>query len=125
MVTPPVVREDCGLIIRQGFFEGRIRPGMDEKFFAYVRDEMVPVWRSFPGLIELRVSTATASEDGIEYPLHTSFSYPTQASLDAVLTSPERQEALKRTKVLLEMFEGRVFHVVTRPLVHGGREIGR
>jgi antibiotic biosynthesis monooxygenase (ABM) superfamily enzyme len=97
---------------------------MEEKFFRYVRDEMVPIWRSFPGLIELRVSSATATEDGIEYPLHTTFSYPTQAALDAVLTSPQRQEALKRTKILLEMFEGRVFHVVTRQLVHKGQEIG-
>jgi antibiotic biosynthesis monooxygenase (ABM) superfamily enzyme len=112
------------LIIRQGFFEGRIRPGMDDKFFQHVREQMVPVWRSFPGLIELRVSTASATEDGIEYPLHTSFSFPTQAALEAVLTSPERQEALKRTKILLEMFEGRVFHVVTRQLVHKGQEIG-
>lgn len=112
------------MIIRQGFFEGRIRAGMVDKFFQYVREQMVPVWRSFPGLIELRVSTASATEDGIEYPLHTSFSFPTDAALEAVLTSPERQEALKRTKVLLEMFEGRVFHVVTRPLVHAGHEIG-
>lgn len=112
------------MIIRQGFFEGRIRPGMNEKFFQYVREQMVPVWRSFPGLIELRVSTASATEDGVEYPLHTSFSFPSQAALEAVLTSPERQEALKRTQVLLEMFEGRVFHVVTRPLVHKGQEIG-
>ena len=111
------------MIIRQGFFEGRVRPGMDDKFFAYVREQMVPVWRSFPGLTELRVSTATATEDGVEYPLHTSFSFPTQASLDAVLTSPERQEALRRTRVLLEMFDGRVFHVVTRPLIYAGLEI--
>ena len=112
------------MIIRQGFFEGRIRPTLEDRFYAFVAEQMVPVWRSFPGLIDLKVSTATATEDGISYPLHTSFSFPSDAVLEAALASPERQEALARTRTLLEMFEGRVFHVVTRPLVVAGRTIG-
>lgn len=112
------------MIIRQGFFDGRIRAGMEDKFFEFVRERMVPVWRSFPGLIELRVSSAHSPEDGTAYPLHTTFVYPSEAVLEAAQASPQRQESLARTKVLLEMFEGRVFHVVTRPLMHAGRQIG-
>ena len=111
------------MIIRQGFFEGRILPNMEDRFFEYVAEEMVPVWRSFPGLIELRVSTAHSPENGIAYPLHTSFSFASEAALEGALASPQRQEALARTKILLEMFDGRVFHVVIQPLVHAGRPI--
>lgn len=112
------------MIIRQGFFEGRILPSMEDRFFSYVANDMVPVWRSFPGLIELRVSTAESPENKVWYPLHTSFTFPSEDVLDAALKSPQRQEALARTKVLLEMFDGRVFHVVTRPLAHDGTAIG-
>jgi antibiotic biosynthesis monooxygenase (ABM) superfamily enzyme len=124
VVTPLVVREGHRLIVRQGFFEGRIRAGMEDKFFAFVAERMVPVWRSFPGLSELRVSTAVSPENDVSYPLHTTFTFPSEEVLEAALASPERQQALALTKQLLEMFDGRVFHVVTRPLVHAGREIG-
>jgi antibiotic biosynthesis monooxygenase (ABM) superfamily enzyme len=97
---------------------------MEEEFFAFVAEKMVPVWRSFPGLVDLKVSTATLTEDGISYPLHTTFAFPSEDVLKAALASPQRQEALARTKVLLEMFEGRVFHILTRPLVVAGQTIG-
>jgi antibiotic biosynthesis monooxygenase (ABM) superfamily enzyme len=109
------------VIIRQGFFDGRIRPGMEEAFYDHVADRMVPVWRSFPGLLELRVSTANSPENDVTYPLHTTFVFPSDAALEAVLTSPERQESLARTKELMTMFDGRIYHVVTRPLVHRGK----
>ena len=97
---------------------------MEDRFFAYVAEEMVPVWRSLPGLLELRVSTAESPENKVTYPLHTSFRFPSEVVLENALKSPQRQEALARTKILLEMFDGRVFHVVTRPLVHAGKPIG-
>ncbi len=112
------------MIIRQGFFEGRILPSMEEKFFDFVAEQMVPVWRSFPGLIDLRVSTAFSPENDIVYPLHTAFAYPSDAVLEAAQASPQRQESLARTKQLLKMFDGRIFHVVTRPLLHAGHTIG-
>ncbi len=97
---------------------------MEDRFFEYVREKMLPVWMSFPGLEDLRVSTAVSPENGIEYPLHTSFTFADEAALEAALASPERQESLKRTKELMEMFEGRVFHVLIRPAVRDGRSLG-
>lgn len=104
------------MIIRQGFFEGRIKPGREAEFYTYVRDVMMDIWRSFPGLLELRVSTAASPEDGTFYPLHTSFVFPSLAELDAVLVSPQRLHSVEKTKILMEMFEGRIFHIVTQPL---------
>ena len=115
MVTPAGRAEDR-LVTRQGFFEGRIRPGMEQAFFAFVAERMLPVWRSFPGLLDLRVSTAASPENQVAYPLHTAFDFASVEAMEAALASPERQEALARTKELLRMFDGRVFHVVTRPL---------
>lgn len=97
---------------------------MEDRFFEYVRQRMLPVWTSFPGLRDLRVSTASSPEKGVEYPLHTSFTFEDEAALEAALASPERQESLMRTKDLMTMFEGRIFHVLTRPIAHDGRILG-
>ncbi|CAN5542403.1 hypothetical protein BH10PSE7_BH10PSE7_25890 [soil metagenome] len=106
------------MLIRQGFFDGRIKPGMEAQFYDFVRDKLMPIWQSLPGLLDIRVSKATA-EDGTEYPLHTAFGFADDAALEHFLGSPERQKSRDATQILMEMFEGKIFHVVTRPL-HGG-----
>ena len=106
------------LIIRQGFFEGRILPGLEQKFYKFVAEQMVPIWRAFPELVELRVSSAIAPEKNLSYPLHTAFTFQSEQSLDLALASRERQEALRRTQTLLKMFDGCIFHVVTRELAY-------
>jgi hypothetical protein len=60
----------------------------------------------------------------IHYPLHTAFTFPSEEVMDLALASPERAESLARTRVLLEKFDGRVFHIVTRPLGCAGRVLG-
>lgn len=104
------------MIVRQGFFEGRIKPGQEEAFYAYVRDIMMDVWRAFPGLVKLEVSTAHSPEDKKNFPLHTSFTFPDETTLQQALTSPQRQTSLEKTLILMQMFDGRIFHVVTTPL---------
>ena len=81
---------------------------------------MMDIWRSFPGLVELKVSTASSPENGTFFPLHTSFTFHGMADLDAVLVSPQRLLSVEKTKILMEMFEGRIFHIVTQPLSDAG-----
>ena len=38
--------------------------------------------------------------------------YPSREAIDIALKSPERFESRALTRVLLQMFEGRVFHVI-------------
>jgi hypothetical protein len=85
---------------------------------------MVPIWRSFPGLADFRVSSATSPEKNLNYPLHTAFTFDSEQALQAALASPERQQALDQTKILLKMFAGSVFHIETRSLMHAGQYVG-
>ncbi|MEZ5786870.1 MAG: hypothetical protein R3D62_10505 [Xanthobacteraceae bacterium] len=40
------------------------------------------------------------------------FDYPSQAAIDLTMASPERTEARAKTRELLSMFDGRLYHVV-------------
>lgn len=101
------------MIVRQGLFEGRIKPGREDEFYAFVRERLLPVWRSFPGAVSVEVLTGEDVDDKRRFPLHTVFRFPDRAAMDAALASPARQQAVALVPQLMDLFEGRLHHLVS------------
>ena len=101
--------------VRYGYFDGTIVPGREKAFYAYVTDTMMAVWQAFPGLERLEVLKGHSAELDRAYPLITVFAFADRPTLEAALVSPERHRSLEATKGLLEMFDGKIVHVVTEP----------
>ena len=103
------------MFIRCAFFSGRVRPGREAEFTAYVRERLVPLWTRFPGAGEVRVLRQDESDsDAQHYEMVLSVRYPDKAAIDTALASPVRFESREVTKGLLELFDGTVFHTVFR-----------
>jgi len=99
------------MIIRQALFEGTIHAGQEEAFKLYVAEKLMPMWRAFPGVKEVRVLYAVERDEGApSYPMVLSTMYESRETLAAALESPVRYESREVTKGLLEMFEGRIHH---------------
>lgn len=100
------------MILRQGLFDGAIKAGREADFYAYVENTLLPVWRSFPGATRVEALRSVSPENGDQvYPLHTLFEYPDRATMEAAITSAARAEAVRLLPPLMEMFEGRVYHL--------------
>lgn len=107
------------MITRTAIFEGRIKPGMEDAFYAGVEQRLAPLWAQFPGALALRWFRAAESDDD-ERPVAMiqQVDYPSRAVMQAAITSPQRDAARAVTMELLAMFDGRFYHVIS-----GGDEI--
>jgi antibiotic biosynthesis monooxygenase (ABM) superfamily enzyme len=101
------------LYIRCAFFEGRVKPGCEAAFAAFVRDRLVPLWVRFPGAEEVQVLRQEhADVDAPHYEMALAIRYPSLEAIDAALKSDVRAESRKETAELVRMFDGRIFHTV-------------
>jgi hypothetical protein len=103
------------MITRFALFEGQINPGETEAFHAAILAEVLPHWKSFPGVLAVRVCFANERDEGApELPLVLAISYPDRAAVDVALASPERASAKAATEsVLARFFRGRIHHHIT------------
>ena len=102
------------MITRTAIFEGRIKPGFEERFFAAVEQRLAPLWRRFPHARNVRLlKVTTADTDAPPILMIQQIDYPSQAALEEAIASPVRAEARVLTLELMEMFEGRFYHVVS------------
>ena len=53
------------MIVRQALFEGSVHPGREADFRAYVDDALLPLWRRFPGVREVRVLHEVERDSGV------------------------------------------------------------
>lgn len=98
--------------VRVAFFEGQLKPGGETGFFAYARERLVPLWKSFPGLQSFRMLPGGKSDDGAHpFLLMLEFTYPNQAAMEAALEAPIRMQSREVTKGLFEYFDGRISHI--------------
>jgi antibiotic biosynthesis monooxygenase (ABM) superfamily enzyme len=101
------------MLIRCAFFEGRVKPGQEEAFAAFVKDRLVPLWTQFPGAEEVRVLRQVESDtDEPHYAMVLQIRYPNQAAIKLALSSDVRQQSRVETSELIKMFDGRIFHTV-------------
>jgi antibiotic biosynthesis monooxygenase (ABM) superfamily enzyme len=101
------------MFIRCAFFEGRVKPGCDDAFAAFVKERLVPLWTAFPGAEEVRVLRQRESDTGEpHYAMVLAIKYPSLAAIETALNSDVRQQSRVETAELVKLFDGRIFHTV-------------
>ena len=101
------------MIVRQAFFEGAVHAGREEEFRDFVETRLLPMWRRFPGVREVRVLFARSRDDGAPaFPLSLAMSFDDEAALAAALEAPIRYQSRAVTAELMAMFDGRIHHHV-------------
>ena len=76
------------MFIRCAFFQGNVKPGMEQAFNNYIRKELVPLWTRFPGAQEVRVLRQVESDVGDpHFGMVLSVRYPTRESIEIALAS--------------------------------------
>lgn len=103
------------MITRFALFEGEVHPGQTDAFRHAVLTEVLPHWKSFPGVLAVRVCFANERDEGAPgLPLMLAISYPSRAAVDVALASPQRARAKEATESVLErFFTGKIHHHIT------------
>ncbi|MEX6508756.1 hypothetical protein [Jiella sp. M17.18] len=105
------------MIVRQAFFEGTIHAGREAEFRRFVEDRLVPMWRRFPGVRDLRVLFALERDEGAPpFPLALAMTFDDRAALQEALAAPVRFESRAVTAELMQMFDGHIHHHVFEAL---------
>lgn len=104
------------MISRFAMFEGTIKDGKVEAFRSAVKQQLVPLWRQFPGNLDVRVMFSDDRDVGApEFPLILAITYPDIATMETALEAPARHQSKEVTgKIVAEFFEGRIHHHVTQ-----------
>jgi len=104
------------MITRRAIFEGRVVDGREEEFFDAVETRLAPLWQAFPHALAVRLFRIAACDDADRpVAMIQEVDYPDTAAMQAALASPQRDAARAMTLELMEMFEGRFYHVVSGP----------
>ncbi len=102
------------MLTRTAIYEGAIKAGREEEFFARVRDELYPLWQRFPHVLAVRVQRALkADADARPIAMILEMDFPDMAAIDACLASPIRPESHAATEKVMTLFEGRFYHTIT------------
>lgn len=101
------------MFIRCAFFQGSVKPGKEEAFSRYIRENLVPLWTRFPGAQEVRVLHQVESDvSAPHFGMVLSVKYPSRESIETALASEVRMQSKEVSKDLIAMFDGTVFHTV-------------
>ena len=101
------------MFIRCAFFQGNVKPGMEEAFNLYIRDKLVPLWTRFPGAQEVRVLRQVESDvNDPHLDMVLSVRYPSRESIEIALASEVRLKSREVSNALIDMFDGTVFHTI-------------
>ncbi|MBP2232774.1 antibiotic biosynthesis monooxygenase (ABM) superfamily enzyme [Azospirillum agricola] len=107
-------------VLRCAFFRGRVSPGREAEFEALLAERLVPLWRRFPGALEVRLLRPLDADDHAPpLALVLSVRYPSLRVMREALASDIRERTREPTRDLLAMFEGEVFHATFAVDEHG------
>lgn len=102
------------MITRTAIFEGRIKEGCEDRFFKELEDRLVPLWKEFPHAENVRYYRIVESDtDARLIAMIQQIDYPSMAALEEAVQSPVRDKARAVTMELMEMFEGRFYHLIS------------
>jgi len=103
------------MITRFALFEGTLKPGTRDTFRTAVTQQLVPLWRQFPGASDVRVMFGEERDEGApEFPLILAITYGDRAAMEAALSSPFRAQSREVTgQIVAQCFDGRIHHHVT------------
>ena len=101
------------MFVRCAFFKGKIVPGKKRAFQKYLHNNLVPLWSSFPNLLELRVIQEIES-DGPDnpFPLVMVMQFKSHEDIKEALNTQIRWESKEKSKNLLEIFDSIVIHTI-------------
>lgn len=103
------------MFTRFAIFEGTIASGREDEFFARIEERMAPLWRGMPQAQAVRVVRVERRDDGAPgIVMIQEVDYPSLQAIDEALVSPERDRARAAMEEVLDLFEGRFYHLVTR-----------
>ena len=101
------------MIVRQALFDGTIHPGREAEFRRFVTERLMPMWRRFVGVRDVKVMFALERDDGApSYPLVLAMTFDDEAALAEALEAPVRFESRAETAELMKMFDGWIHHHV-------------
>ena len=101
------------MFVRCAFFKGRIKPGMEAAFHAHWQEHVLPHWRAFPHLLELRVMRDVESDDEeSRFPLVMAMRFAERGHIAEALASDTRWASKAASKPLIDMLDGYVIHTV-------------
>lgn len=102
------------MITRTAIFEGRVAKGREDEFFSGVETRLAPLWQAFPHALAVRFWRADECDDA-ERPvaLIQQVDYPSLEAMREAIISPQRDAARAMTMELMEMFDGRFYHVIS------------
>lgn len=103
------------MITRFALFEGQVKPEQINAFRQAVTDRLVPLWKQFPGNLDVRVMFSDDQDEGAPtFPLILAISYPDLDTMNSALTSDARNQSRDATgQIVAELFDGRIHHHVT------------
>jgi hypothetical protein len=102
------------MITRTAIFEGRLKEGCEARFYMQLHERLVPLWHQFPHATNIRLfRTVQADADAPPILMIQQIDYPSMAALEEAVASPIRTQARAVTMELMEMFEGRFYHVLS------------
>lgn len=101
------------MLTRVAIYEGAIVDGTAAAFFADVEARLLPVWRSFPNVLAVRVHRVVSTDPGaIPIAMTLEMDFADQAALDQSLASDVKTKSHALTLDVLKPFSGRFFHYV-------------
>nr|WP_306269484.1 hypothetical protein [Pararhizobium sp. IMCC3301] len=103
------------MLTRYALFEGTVKEGQTPAFRSFVNENLVPLWTTFDGAVEVRVMFGEERDEGApEFPLILAISYPDKAAMERALSCEARFKSREVTGILVERyFDGRIHHHVT------------
>lgn len=105
------------MLTRTAIYEGTIQDGREDEFFRRVRDELMPIWRDFPGLLSMRVQRRVSADTSARpIPMILEMDFADQAAIDALSSSPVRERAHAATLEVMKLFDGDLYHLVSEAL---------
>ena len=101
------------MLTRVAIYEGAITGGSEDAFHADVEARLLPIWRSFPEVLAVRVHRVTSADPGaIPIVMTLEMDFADQAALDRSLGSDIKTRSHALTLEVLKPFSGRFFHYV-------------
>jgi len=104
------------MITRLALFEGSVHAGQTGAFRSAVLDRLVPLWKQFPGNIDVRVMFSDDRDPGAPaFPLILAVTYPDKDTMESALDSAARHQSKEVTgEIVSAFFDGRIHHHVTQ-----------
>ena len=102
------------MIVRSAFLEGTVAPQDRARFDAHMRDVVVPLIGTYPGIrgVTLR---RTVERDAGAPPLYMAFDlvFDSLDAMHAALASDIRADVRRQLGEIMPLLQGRVYHVVS------------